>query len=306
MKKDKSLDLFRVGFYAIMTLLTATIIFMVIMSNNVASADAVAPTDCSVTASVNLRSRPNKNTGTVLTTIKGNVKRIAEYYGDYQWSLVATLDYYGNPNRLGFVMSRYLSGSQSSITLSSYQSNKMTVSKDIYAYLSTNVAACGMIPVSSSVTVLGTVSEFTLVELSGNLYLVKSTELWGYDPGIQPGSYPYEAKVVAKTGKTVNFRSTPNTTDKNNVIEKIPLGYTVTVTGQYNATWSIVSYNGRTGYMMSEFLYKKESGGTTEPYFDPYITLWDHTLHTYYGDYVLPEGVSYALLDADWVRVDDY
>lgn len=313
MKKDRSLNLFRVAFYATMALLMAAIIFMVIASNNVASADtnvtASAPISCSVnTDNVRLRIRPDKTNGTVLTTIRQGsyVKRIAEYYGDYQWSLMATLDYYGNPDKLGFVMSRYLNGNASSNTLGSYQQTQMTAGKDLYAYQSTDVAAKGMIPKNSRITVLGFVGEYTLVEFGNGLYLVKSTEIWGYDPEEQPGSYPYQAKVVAKSGSTVNFRSTPNTTDKNNVIEKIPLGNIVTVTGQYNTTWSIVSYNGRTGYMMTEFLRKKDTQPTTEPYFDPYITLWDHTLHTYYGDYVLPEGIMWALDDITWVRVDDY
>ena len=310
MKKDK-FDFLKVASIAAITLFVSLFVFMLV-STSIALADtgvptttASAPVDCSInTGAVRLRSRPTKTEGTVITTLKQGVyvERIAEYYGDQQWSLIATLDYYGNPERLGFVMSRYLNGYQSNNTLGYYQETTMTAPKDLYAYLSVGVSAKGMITKNSKVTLIGVIGEFSLVQFGGNLYLVESVELWGYDPSEQPGSYPYEAKVVAKSGNTVNFRSQPTTSDKNNIITQIPLGNTVTVTGQYDTKWSIVAYNGRSGYMMTEFLSKKESGG--QQYFDPYITLWDHTLHTYYGDYVLPAGVTCALEDVTWVYVD--
>ncbi len=63
----------------------------------------------------------------------------------------------------------------------------------------------------------------------------------------------YTATVYAQSGSTVNLRSSP---DKNgDVITRVPVGATVDVHDDYSdETWSKVSFGGRTGYMMSNFL----------------------------------------------------
>lgn len=66
-----------------------------------------------------------------------------------------------------------------------------------------------------------------------------------------PTNFPYNAKVVANSGSTVNMRSGPSKSDS--VIMKIPLGEIVQVNG-IEGGWAQIEYNGQSGYMMTEFL----------------------------------------------------
>ena len=66
-----------------------------------------------------------------------------------------------------------------------------------------------------------------------------------------PTNFPYNAKVIANSGSTVNMRSGPSKSDS--VIVKINLGETVQVNG-IEGGWAQITYNGQEGYMMTEFL----------------------------------------------------
>lgn len=61
----------------------------------------------------------------------------------------------------------------------------------------------------------------------------------------------YIATVTAISGKTVNLRSGPGTTNK--IIAQVPIGETVEVYDVLDG-WSQVEWNGKSGYMMTEFL----------------------------------------------------
>jgi uncharacterized protein YgiM (DUF1202 family) len=69
-----------------------------------------------------------------------------------------------------------------------------------------------------------------------------------------PGSYPFNAKVVVSKGSTVNFRKSPSTGAA--LIQKINQGEVVSVTGEASADWYTVTYNGKNGFIMKEFLVK--------------------------------------------------
>lgn len=57
------------------------------------------------------------------------------------------------------------------------------------------------------------------------------------------------ATVVATTGSTVNLRKSPGGA----LIDRVPVGTQVPVTAQQDG-WSRISYNGRDGWMMSQYL----------------------------------------------------
>ena len=70
---------------------------------------------------------------------------------------------------------------------------------------------------------------------------------------VPPGSFPFEAKVTASSGNTVNLRKAAS--KSSNVVMKIKLGETVTVTGEESG-WYKITYGSTNGYMMKEFLHK--------------------------------------------------
>ena len=70
------------------------------------------------------------------------------------------------------------------------------------------------------------------------------------DPDL-PTNFPYNAKVVANSGSTVNMRSGPSKSEA--VIMKINIGEIVQVNG-IEGDWAQIEYNGQSGYMMTEFL----------------------------------------------------
>ena len=65
----------------------------------------------------------------------------------------------------------------------------------------------------------------------------------------------YQAKVTATSGKTVNMRKSASTSSA--VITPIAIGQVVDVTGT-TGDWSAITWNGKSGYMMSKFLAKVE------------------------------------------------
>ena len=70
---------------------------------------------------------------------------------------------------------------------------------------------------------------------------------------ITPGSFPFQAKVTAPSGGTVNLRKSASA--NSGIALKIKLGETVTVTGE-EGDWYKVTYNSANGYMMKKFLHK--------------------------------------------------
>ena len=66
--------------------------------------------------------------------------------------------------------------------------------------------------------------------------------------------------VTAPSGKTVNLRNRPSLVSK--IIRQIPVGADVTVTKEYDAEWSEVSYRGYTGFIMTKFLINSDTSET--------------------------------------------
>ena len=72
-----------------------------------------------------------------------------------------------------------------------------------------------------------------------------------YDEGGEDMETPYEARVIADSGRTVNLRAKP---DRNaTIIDRVAIGETVTVLDEMGE-WDKVSHGGKTGYMMDKYL----------------------------------------------------
>lgn len=67
----------------------------------------------------------------------------------------------------------------------------------------------------------------------------------------------YIAVTVAENGLSVNFRAKADTSSTR--LDQIPLGQQVQVLEHTNTTWARVRYNGKTGYIMRQFLQDVES-----------------------------------------------
>lgn len=86
---------------------------------------------------------------------------------------------------------------------------------------------------------------------------------WGIPVGLYDGQTEenievinvlYNAKVIAKSGSTVNFRKEPKAGAY--CLAKIPLGEIVEVLEQTDDIWSKIAWDNQTGYMMSAYLEK--------------------------------------------------
>lgn len=64
----------------------------------------------------------------------------------------------------------------------------------------------------------------------------------------------YDAKVIAQQGNTVNMRSNPTTNAR--VVEAVRIGTIVHVRGEESNGWDYIEQNGKSGYMMRQFLEK--------------------------------------------------
>lgn len=68
---------------------------------------------------------------------------------------------------------------------------------------------------------------------------------------------PVKMKTAADTGQNVNMRSKPN--QWASLVDRVPIGQTVEVMGT-DGEWSRVSWKGKKGYMMSQYLVADDSG----------------------------------------------
>ncbi len=70
-----------------------------------------------------------------------------------------------------------------------------------------------------------------------------------------------KATVTASSGTTVNMRVKPSITS--NLVDRVPVGAAVDVVSK-GSEWSMVKYDGLTGYMMSRYLTTTDSGTETD------------------------------------------
>lgn len=70
------------------------------------------------------------------------------------------------------------------------------------------------------------------------------------------------ATIVAENGLPVNFRKAPAA--YSTIYDKLPVGTRVTVTGE-NGGWYTVMYNGKTGYIMKQFVKMEPKTEVSDP-----------------------------------------
>lgn len=80
-------------------------------------------------------------------------------------------------------------------------------------------------------------------------------------PKKEEGETMEKATVTATSGSTVNMRVKPSVTAT--LVDRVPVGAQVDVVSS-GSEWSIVKYDGLTGYMMSRYLSKDGSTDTTD------------------------------------------
>lgn len=82
-------------------------------------------------------------------------------------------------------------------------------------------------------------------------------EYVNYDTEETPMECLYKATVHANNGYPVKMRKLPSA--QSSIILQVPLGATVEVTGEVDAVWAAINYQGKDGYMMRKFLRKSDS-----------------------------------------------
>ena len=87
----------------------------------------------------------------------------------------------------------------------------------------------------------------------------------GYEEG-ESDMATYKAWVYAPSGTTVNMRERPNSSGK--LLDRVPIGTSVTVNESAQG-WAQVTVNGKTGYMMAQFLQYDPESGPAEPEAEP-------------------------------------
>ena len=74
----------------------------------------------------------------------------------------------------------------------------------------------------------------------------------------------YQAKVTASSGTTVNMRDNPSSSAK--ILHQIAVGQIVDVTSAAD-DWSAITWNGKSGYMMSKYLKKVDGSDNNKVWY---------------------------------------
>ncbi len=172
------------------------------------------------------------------------------------WSYVTVNGY------AGYMMTRYLSTSPYSpqpyvpgqyILMYVYSPTGAKVV--LRADMKQSAASLGSYASGTPAYVLANYGSWSYVQIAGNLGYMLSSCLSDtpYSP-IIPGPAIGTATVQHPNGSFVYLRSSRSTDSLDNVLAKVPSGAAVTVY-QSDEWYSLVEYNGITGYMVSHYLY---------------------------------------------------
>lgn len=103
-------------------------------------------------------------------------------------------------------------------------------------------------------------SKFSGKSISGGWNRVGLWDRLSYDINFPDGGEKMTATVFAKSGSTVNMRSKPSRSAP--LVEQIPVGSTVNVLS-YDGEWYYVKWNGKKGYILSDFLVLEDGQSET-------------------------------------------
>lgn len=109
-------------------------------------------------------------------------------------------------------------------------------------------------------------AEVTVVGSSGSWYQVRyASGETGYVYGKylkfagDDATYPVTAKVT-EGGVPLNLRE--KATTSSNILDKIPRGSSIKITGKYNSSWYSATYNGKNGYVYASYIVMPGGGST--------------------------------------------
>lgn len=188
------------------------------------------------TANLNLRKSASTSSSILTTIPSGKEITYISTYGS--WYKVF---YNGS---VGYVSSAYVNVTTSStITPATTETYKTTVNLNLRTSASTSGSILTTIPSGETVTYRGTYGSWFKVSYNGMTGYVSSQYL-------TPTSTT-STKTVYSTTANLNLRQSTSTTST--ILLTIPSGGLVTYLGTYGS-WFKVTYNGKTGYVASEYL----------------------------------------------------
>ena len=174
----------------------------------------------------------------------------------------------------GYMMNKFLSSSKPSVNPTPYNPTQYKVRYVCIANGHVSLRSA----MSDSSSALGNYANGTVVYLIydyGTWSYVFVNGQYGYMKNSWLGTSPYvpdpspvtpigTAVVQHPNGSFVYLRSSRSTADLSNVLAKVPSGAVVTVY-QKDEWYSLISYNGVKGYMVSSYLYGSAGGSVPSP-----------------------------------------
>lgn len=116
----------------------------------------------------------------------------------------------------------------------------------------TGYAVAAQLTPGTEVKLLSSRKGWSKIVYNGFTLYVMSRYLSSAKPGSVPSKFkPFEGKVYAASGHTVNLRTSPD--KKADIIARIPIWTKVTIVGQ-RGIWYKVRYGVSTGYMMKRYI----------------------------------------------------
>ena len=254
------------------------------------------------TADVNLRTGSSTSSSIIKTVDEGTSITITDK-SNSSWYKVKLSD-----GTTGYMYSSYISETTSNKptppAADSYQA-KATAYVNVRKSTSTSSAVLTTIDEGTLVTVTDTSNaEWYAVKLSdgttGYIYSIYLAKDDGSSGGSSPSTPP--SGTTGKVTAYLNFRTSPEIAD--NIIDVIPSGASVTIIETVNSSWYKINYNGREGYVYSQYV----SGGSSS---SSAVTTADVNLRDKAGMdgnvlLVVDTGTTVTVLDrsnASWFKV---
>ncbi|MBR5111393.1 MAG: SH3 domain-containing protein [Clostridia bacterium] len=171
----------------------------------------------------------------------------------------------------GYMMSRYLSPTDP-IQPSPYDPTHCKVRYvcianghvSLRSEMNDSSSAIGNYGNGTAVYVINDYGTWSFVFVNGQYGYMKDAWLGDSPYTPSPGTPIGSARVQHPNGSFVYLRSSRSTADQSNVLAKVPSGAVVTLY-QQDEWYSLISYNGIIGYMVSSYLYPAAGSASVDP-----------------------------------------
>ena len=202
-----------------------------------------------------LRSEPSTRGRKISSYPSGTVVRITGQSG--KWYAVEAPD-----GLTGYMLGSYLTVSGDDLVegQDAWVTSRNGLNVKLRSGPGTRYGAVASYPPGTKCTVIGKYGSFTQIRIGSLTGYMMTQYLTGSDPGTGGGTVLYDVYVVSANGAGVNMRSGPS--KGSNAIGFYDVG---TKAGMIKpgTTWSMITIDGREGYMMSQFLSKTRPGPYT-------------------------------------------